>query len=104
MDAKEKGIIKHIGITSHNPENIMRTLDKIPLDTILLPVNYVLCAHPAPTNDYRPVLERAKKENIGVIAMKSVAKGRYKGGRTRNCWYEPFTKRIDVEEAVRFTL
>ena len=36
--------------------------------------------------------------------MKSVAKRRYKGERTRNCWYEPFTKRIDVEEAVRFTL
>jgi aryl-alcohol dehydrogenase-like predicted oxidoreductase len=104
IDAKEEGLIKHIGITSHNPENIMRTLEAIPLATILLPVNYVLCAHPMPTNDYRPVLKKAKEQGIGVIAMKAVAKGPYPGERTRNCWYQPFTTKKEVEEAIRFTL
>lgn len=103
-EAKEEGLINHIGITSHNPENIMRAIEAIPLDTILLPINYVLCAHPEPTNDYKPVLKKAKEQGIGVIAMKAVAKGPYPGERTRNCWYQPYTSKEDIEEAVRFTL
>ncbi len=104
LEAKEEGLIKHIGITSHNPENIMRALEVMPLDTILLPVNYGLCAHPVPANDYIPVLKKAKELDIGVIAMKAVAKGPYPSEKTRNCWYQPFTTKEEVEEAVRFTL
>jgi aryl-alcohol dehydrogenase-like predicted oxidoreductase len=104
LEAKEEGLIKHIGITSHNPENIMRALDVMPLDTILLPVNYGLCAHSVATNDYSPVLKAAKERNIGVIAMKAVAKGPYAGERTRNCWYQPFTTKVEIDEAIRFTL
>jgi len=104
-EAREEGLINHIGITSHNPQNIMRALDSCELDTVLLPVNYVLRAHPEPRNDYAPVLELAKKRNIGVIAMKAVAKGPYPTEeKTRNTWYQPFTSQAEVEEAVRFTL
>jgi len=104
-EAREEGLISHIGITSHNPQNIMSALDSCELDTVLLPVNYVLRAHPEPRNDYAPVLELAKKRNIGVIAMKAVAKGPYPTEeKTRNTWYQPFTSQAEVEEAVRFTL
>ena len=103
-EAKEEGLIDHIGITSHNPENILRALELMDLDTILLPVNYVLCAHPEPMNDFRPVLSAAEEREIGVIAMKTVAKGPYPGERTRNCWYQPFTEKREIKEAVRYTL
>ena len=103
-EAKDQGIIDHIGITSHNPENILRALKLIDLDTILLPVNYVLCAHPEPTNDFRPVLSAAEEREIGVIAMKAVAKGPYPGERTRDCWYQPFTEKTEIKEAIRYTL
>ena len=105
MEAKEEGLINHIGITSHNPENIMRALKRIELETVLLPVNYVLHAHPEPRNDYVPVLEEAKQRGVGVVAMKSVAKGPYPTEeKTRDTWYEPFTTRGCIEEALRFTL
>lgn len=105
MEARGEGLINHIGITSHNPENIMRALEYIDLDTVLVPVNYVLHAHPEPRNDYVPVLEKARERNIGVIAMKSVAKGPYlTEEKTRDTWYQPFTTRVEIEEALRFTL
>jgi len=105
MEAKEEGLINHIGITSHSPENIMRALKRIELETVLLPVNYVLHAHPEPRNDYVPVLEEAKQRGIGVVAMKSVAKGPYPTEeKTRDTWYEPFTTRRGIEEALLFTL
>lgn len=105
LDAKKQDLVKYIGITSHNPENIMKALESFDFDTVLLPVNYVLHAHPEPKNDYEPVLALAKKRNLGVIAMKSVAKGSWPTDeRTYNCWYQPFDTQIEVDEALRFTL
>lgn len=105
LDAKKQGLVKYIGITSHNPENIMRALKSFDFDTVLLPVNYVLHAHPEPKNDYEPVLALAKKRNLGVIAMKSVVKKSWPTDeRTYNCWYQPFDTQKEVDEAVWFTL
>ena len=105
LDAKKHGLVKNIGITSHNPVNIMKALQSFDFDTVLLPVNYVLHAHPEPKNDYAPVLSLAEKRNLGVIAMKSVAKGPWPTEeRTHNTWYQPFSTQKEVDEAVWFTL
>jgi aryl-alcohol dehydrogenase-like predicted oxidoreductase len=105
LDAKDQNLVRHIGITSHNPENIMRALESFDFDTILLPVNYVLLAHPQPQNDFRPVLSLAKKRGCGVIAMKSIAKGPWlTEKRTHNTWYEPFATQPEIDRALWFTL
>jgi len=105
LEAKEQDLVKYVGITSHNPNNLMKALKIFDFDTVLLPVNYVLQAHPDPQNNYEPVLEYAKKKNIGVIAMKSAAKGPWPTKkRTHNTWYQPFNTRIGIDEALRFTL
>lgn len=105
LEAREQGLVKYIGITSHNPENILRALKSFDFDTILLPVNYVLRAHPEPKNDYQPALSIAKKKNLGVIAMKSIAKGPWPTDeRTFNTWYQPFHTQREVDEALWFTL
>ncbi|MDQ1279198.1 MAG: Aldo/keto reductase [Thermoproteota archaeon] len=105
LDAKKQGLVKYIGITSHNPENIVKALKSFDFDTILLPVNYVLRAHPEPRNYYEPVLDLAKERNLGVIAMKSVAKGPWPSEETPyNCWYQPFNIQREVDEALSFTL
>lgn len=105
LEAKEQGLVRYIGITSHNPKNILNALQVFDFDTILLPVNYVLQAHPEPKNDYRPVLALAKKRNIGVIAMKAVAKGPWPSNeKQHNTWYQPFDRQKEIEDAVRFTL
>lgn len=62
LEAKEQGLVKYIGITSHNPQNIMKALSSFDFDTVLLPVNYVLHAHPEPKNDYEPGLLSGEKE------------------------------------------
>jgi aryl-alcohol dehydrogenase-like predicted oxidoreductase len=105
LEAKEKGLVKYIGITSHNPVNIMEALKSFDFDTVLLPVNYVLHAHPEPENDYEPVLALAKERNLGVIAMKSVAKTSWQTEeRPYKTWYQPFDTQREVDEAVWFTL
>lgn len=75
LDAKDQGLVRHIGITSHNPENIMRALESFDFDTILLPVNYVLLAHRQPQNDFRPVLSLAKKRGSGRHSYEVYSEG-----------------------------
>ncbi|MHA2394317.1 MAG: aldo/keto reductase [Promethearchaeota archaeon] len=105
LEAKEQGLLKYVGITSHNPENIMKALEKFDFDTVLLPINYILKAHPEPKTDYEPVLSLARKRNLGVIAMKSVAKGPWTcEERGYRCWYQPFDTEKEVDESLRFTL
>ena len=105
LEAKEQGLIRYIGITSHNPVNIVKALESFEFDTVLLPVNYVLRAHSEPENDYEPVLSIAEKRNLGVIAMKLAAKGPWLTyERAYNTWYQPFDTQMDVDESLRFTL
>jgi aryl-alcohol dehydrogenase-like predicted oxidoreductase len=105
LEAKEQGLVNYIGITSHNPVIMMKALERFDFDTVLLPVNYVLRAHPEPTNDYEPVLALAKQRNLGVIAMKAVAKGPWLNDeRPYNTWYQPFDTQREVDAALRFTL
>lgn len=104
-EARERGLIKYIGITSHNPVTILKALKRFDFDTVLLPVNYVLHAHPEPKNNYEPVLALAKERNLGVIAMKAVAKGPWPTEeKSYKTWYHPFDTQSDIDEAVRFTL
>jgi aryl-alcohol dehydrogenase-like predicted oxidoreductase len=103
--AQDQGLVRYIGITSHNPENILRALHAFDFDTVLLPVNYGLHAHPQPRNDYAPVLALARERNLGVIAMKTVAKGPWPSDdHAYRCWYQPFDTLGEIEDAVRFTL
>jgi aryl-alcohol dehydrogenase-like predicted oxidoreductase len=105
LEAKQQGLVKNIGITSHNPENILKALKAFDFDSVLLPVNYVLRAHAVPTNNYEPVLSLTTQRNLGVIAMKSMAKGPWPTERkTHNCWYQPFQTQKEVDEALWFTL
>jgi aryl-alcohol dehydrogenase-like predicted oxidoreductase len=105
LDAKKNGLVKNVGITSHNPMNIVKALKGFDFDTVLLPVNYVLHAHPEPENDYEPVLALAQERNLGVIAMKSAAKTPWPTEeRPYNTWYQPFNTQDEIDEALWFTL
>lgn len=67
-EAKQKGIIKEIGITSHSPEILDKAIDTGEFATIQCPYNPV-------EQQAEEVFERAKKLNIGVIVMKPLAGG-----------------------------
>jgi aryl-alcohol dehydrogenase-like predicted oxidoreductase len=105
LDAKKQDLVKHVGITSHNPVNIMKALKRFSFDTVLLPVNCVLRANRQPLNDYEPVLSLAKEKSLGVIAMKSIAKGPWPDDKKPyNTWYQPFHTQKEIDEALCFTL
>ncbi len=105
-EAKEMGLIKHIGITGHQD---MRVLKKAlescnDFDTVLLPVYIAAMLHPDPINDFRPILKIAREKSLGVTAIKAIAKGRWTKKGPYLTWYEPLTEQRLIDQAVWFTL
>ncbi|MCQ4922329.1 aldo/keto reductase [Tissierella carlieri] len=72
-EAKEKGIIKEIGITSHSPEILDKAIETGEFATIQCPYNPV-------ERQAEEVFKKAKEMNIGVIVMKPLAGGAITNG------------------------
>lgn len=70
LEAKEKGIIKHIGITGHIKEILLQALDNIHIETIQFPFNPV-------ESQGTELFEKALSKGIGTIAMKPMAGGAF---------------------------
>jgi predicted aldo/keto reductase-like oxidoreductase len=68
VEAKEKGLIKHIGVTSHNITMLEKFLDYDIVETIQFPFNIV-------EQQAVKVFEKAKEKNVAVISMKPLAGG-----------------------------
>jgi aryl-alcohol dehydrogenase-like predicted oxidoreductase len=84
MKAKEEGKVRYIGFTGHsNPEAHLRILEKTegsdPFDTCQMPVNAIDLSYHSFTDQVTPHLQR---RNIGLLAMKTLADGRFFGLKT----------------------
>ncbi len=70
VEAKNKGLIKHIGITGHIREILMQALDHDEFETIQFPYNPV-------ESQGTELFQKALKKGLGTIAMKPMAGGAF---------------------------
>ncbi len=104
-EAQETGLVKYLGITGHQDMRVhLEAIKQYDFDLVLLPVSLSSAAAFHPMNDYRPVLEYAEKQDMGVTAIKAVCRGRWKGERKYSTWYEPSDTIEDIKLGVHFTL
>lgn len=68
LEAKEKGLIGHIGITAHSKKVFEAALEKDWVETIMFPYNIV-------ENECEELIRRCGEKNIGFIVMKPMAGG-----------------------------
>jgi aryl-alcohol dehydrogenase-like predicted oxidoreductase len=72
-EAKEKGLVRFIGVTGHeNPSILRRCIELADFDTVLMPVNP---AEPQYLSFITDLLPYALKKDMGVIAMKIYFRG-----------------------------
>ncbi len=71
-EAKDQGIISHIGITGHIPKVLVEALATGEFDTVQFPYN------PVEREAEKELIPLAQKMDIGMIAMKPVAGGAIK--------------------------
>jgi predicted aldo/keto reductase-like oxidoreductase len=101
--AKKEGKIRFIGFSAHNEEVALKAMEMYDFDTILYPINAV-CWY---NGNFGPaVYEAALKKDMGILALKSVAKTRVptKERAYPNMWYKPFEEKAEIDNCLRFTL
>jgi predicted aldo/keto reductase-like oxidoreductase len=105
QEAKKAGKIRFIGFSAHSVEAALAMMDHYDFDTILYPINYVIWNA---GNFGAQVLEKAKQKNMGILALKAMAKGPWPKDADKSkypkCWYEPLTDPEDIKMGLRFTL
>jgi len=73
VEAKEKGLVRFIGVTGHHDPFITKQcLQRFDFDTVLIPVNP---AEPAYKSYLTEVLPPAEKKGMGIIGMKVYFRG-----------------------------
>jgi predicted aldo/keto reductase-like oxidoreductase len=102
--AKEKGIIKYIGFATHVEEVAIALMDAYDFTSIMFPFNWALWFK----NNYGPsVLTKAKEKEMGILAIKGLAKGalgKDEKRKWKKCWYAPLDDYEEASQALRFTL
>jgi aryl-alcohol dehydrogenase-like predicted oxidoreductase len=105
LEARKEGKVRFIGFSAHSVEAAMAMMDRFDFDTILFPFNYTVWY----AGQFGPqVMAKAKEKNMGILALKAMAKGPWPEGADRSqyskCWYQPLTSRDDIRMGLRFTL
>jgi len=108
VKARQEGLTKYLGITGHgmdSPAVFLEAINRFDFDSILFPVNFVLYGQPDYREGAETLLAECKKRNIGVMAIKSIAKGLWEDKpKTHTTWYEPISDSTMIEKAVHFVL
>jgi len=105
LEARQEGKIRFIGFSAHSEEAAMALMERFDFDTILFPFSYAIWH----AGNFGPqVMAKAKEKNMGILALKAMAKGPWPEGADRSaypkCWYEPLTSPEDITMGLRFTL
>lgn len=103
VKAKKEGKIKYLGFSAHNEEAALKMMEMFEFDTILYPINCVCWKN----GNFGPqVYKTAKKQNMGVQAIKAIAKQLAEEGKWMypNMFYNPFTQDDEIDNALKFTL
>src|SRR6201996_603258 len=104
--AKKEGKIRYIGFSVHSVETALAAMDRYNFDTVLFPLNWLLVSQ---ANFGMQILERAQQKNMGILALKSMAKTTWPASEKKNhpepkCWYQPAAFPDEASLGLRWTL
>ena len=108
VEARQHGLIKHIGITGHGadaPNIYLEALKRFDFDSVLFPLNFVQMANPEFRKNAEELIKTCKTKDVGTMVIKTITKGPWgEKQKTATTWYEPFDKTNEIQRAVNFAL
>ena len=104
--ARKEGRLRFIGFSAHSVETALAALDRYNFDSILFPINFVLFSQ---ANFGPQVLEKAQQKNMGILALKAMAKTTWNKEEKKShahpkCWYHPAGFPEEAALGLRWTL
>ena len=107
-EMRDQGYARWLGITGHGPDAPrvhLEALRRFDFDTVMFPVGAAIYRDAAYRRDAERLLEECDSRDVGVQALKMVARGGW-GDGPRECstWYDPHREQPEIDDAVRWTL
>jgi predicted aldo/keto reductase-like oxidoreductase len=104
LKARREGLIRYIGFSAHTEEAALAVMDRFEFDSVLFPFNWTSWLK----NGFGPkVLEKAESQGMGRLALKALAKRKWKKEEEKKwpkCWYAPVDDPQEADLALRFAL
>jgi aryl-alcohol dehydrogenase-like predicted oxidoreductase len=106
--ARDEGLVRFIGVTGHGTRIAgmhLRSLERFPFDSVLLPYNLLMLDNAAYRHDVEALLEQCAAEQVAVQTIKAVARRRWaEDPFSHYSWYEPLDDAGAIDRAVRYVL
>jgi len=108
VEARQRGLIKHIGITGHGadaPKIYLEALKRFDFDSVLFPLNFVQMGNPEFRKNAEALIAECKAKDVGTMVIKTITKGPWgEKEKIATTWYEPFEKAEEIQRAVNFAM
>lgn len=108
VEARQQGLVRFIGVTGHGTLAAamhLRSLERFPFDSVLLPYNFIQMQEPVQAADFERLAALCAARGVAVQTIKSVARRRWLQPQERAfSWYEPLRDADAIRRAVHFVL
>ena len=108
VEARDEGLIRFIGVTGHGltvAKMHLRSLERFPFDSVLLPYSYVQMQDDRYTADFEALTALCRGRGVAVQTIKSISLAPWDGRpQTAATWYEPLREQRDIDLAVHWAL
>ncbi len=105
--ARDEGLVGAIGITGHGhraPATHLEALRRFPFDTVLTPLNAVLGGHPGYLASYEQLVAEVRRQDAGLMVIKTVARRNWTDAPDHATWYEPYSDPERIRAAISWAL
>jgi aryl-alcohol dehydrogenase-like predicted oxidoreductase len=108
LEAREEGLVRFIGVTGHGltvPRMHMRSLERFPFDSVLLPYSYVQMRDESYAADFEALATVCRERGVAMQTIKAISLAPWNGrAQTAATWYEPLREQDDIDLAVHWVL
>jgi len=107
--ARDEGLVRFIGVTGHGnriARSHLRSLERFPFDSVLLPYSFAGLQDDAYRADVDELLAVCAEQQVAVQTIKSIARRRWAPDHAgpRFSWYEPLADDAAIGRAARWVL
>jgi aryl-alcohol dehydrogenase-like predicted oxidoreductase len=108
VEAREEGLIRFIGVTGHGltvAKMHLRSLERFPFDSVLVPYSYVQMRDERYAADFEALAAVCSERGVAMQTIKSISLAPWDGRtQTAATWYEPLREQADIDLAVHWVL